>query len=303
VSRAPRHPTSGALRGLAFIALLAALAGCATQPPAHSGRATGGLPPPPNAAGAVVGEFQMADGRVGYLYMNGRRYSLAVPGYRTTLPVHGSPARIRSSEAVGGRTVVLLEVSNPGCDNELVVGVLRGNEVLSWTIGDCRNSPAITVDADRITFDYPAGATRTTRFIYEDGRLQRTEVALAPQSPTPTAARRPPTMPSALSEPAGGGARPSRTAPMAAPTLPARSARTTSSDESASGVVTGPRYVPGVPSSAGTPAEAREPAVTAAPASRAARAAAAPQPTPVSAPRELVFPKQEQKPVRIVLDQ
>ena len=145
MSRAPRHPTSGALRGLAFIALLAALAGCATQPPAHSGRATGGLPPPPNAAGAVVGEFQMADGRVGYLYMNGRRYSLAVPGYRTTLPVHGSPARIRSSEAVGGRTVVLLEVSNPGCDNELVVGVLRGNEVLSWTIGDCRNSPAITV--------------------------------------------------------------------------------------------------------------------------------------------------------------
>lgn len=171
------------------LALSAALlgAGCVTV---SGGPLVRGSGVAPTAQGAPVGSFKMADGSTGFLYLHNGRYSLAIPGYRNPFAVEGRNVTVRGSEVVGDRTVLLLQKSDYGCALETHVAAFRGQEVLSWIVGDCRNPPAVTVETDRMLLDFPAGTSRITRFIYENGRLDRTELALDSRAGQPPQASR-----------------------------------------------------------------------------------------------------------------
>lgn len=250
----------------------------------------------PAAQGAPVGNFKMADGSTGFLYLHNGRYSLAIPGYRSPFAVEGRNVTVRGSEVVGDRTVLLLQKSDYGCALETHVAAFRGQEVLSWIVGDCRNPPAVTVETDRMLLDFPAGTSRITRFIYENGRLDRTQIALDSRDGQPQQASR------ATPQGQPGAAQPSRGSGPAAPLS------TDTPTAAGQGGSPGPRFMPRPPIEVGTsavvPTSAAPTPSPAAPArSSSTSRTQATAPVVPSAPRDLQFPRQEQKPVRIILDQ
>jgi hypothetical protein len=235
-----------------------------------------------------MGSFRMADGRMGELaLLSGNRYALLAPGYRAPLTLEAGIRNpvVRGSESIGADTVVILTVATAGCPVQTNIAVLRPGAVLSWMIGDCRSLPGVTVDENRIQFDFAIGTPLGIRFTYADGKLDRQAMpaqALAPLTP-PSAA--PGRAPSSAPGRAGTAREPIR--PPAA------------------------RYTPGAPTHSPDPAAAagQAPADAIAPDAPAARTTQRPAPAraastaPTPMPRELSFPKQELKPVRIVLDQ
>lgn len=246
----------------AMLAAAAALAGCAVQGGQAGRPITVGLDEA-ELLGQTVASFKLADGGEGRLRLFNGRYTIKLQRHFKVLAVEQAQvAKVLAAEAVGGRTLLVVEKGTNGCPYKTQLFAIQGGEALSWDFGDCRTQPQMRFGADEATFDHVQGR-RVTRFTYKDGRLLRGDFTLPPE-------------PAALPPPA-----------QAQGSLPP---------------LGGPRYVPGLPVSAAAllgaaaPAAVERPAATARPVSAAAPA---PAPRPAPAP---VFTNQEQKPIRIVLD-
>lgn len=216
--------------------------------------------------GKVVQTVRMPDGSQARLRLLDGNLSIKLQKQLTVIPVErAAQAEIVSVHQVGPRAVMRVSKSTPECAHDTQLIALQGREVLSWDFGDCVHTPQTTVYADGITFDFPQDDGNTVRFTYyQEGRLTRMVVPGLPSGARP-----------APIKPITGGA---------------------------------PRHVPGLP---GAPTAGDRPAAAnTAPATAPARSPA-PEPRPTrtrpSAPpptpdRDLKFPSQEQKPVRIILD-
>lgn len=250
----------------AMLAAAVALAGCAVQGGQAGRPMTVGLDEA-ELLGQTVGSFKLADGGEGRLRLFNGRYTIKLQRHFKVLAVEQAQvAKVLAAEAVGGRTLLVVEKGTNGCPYKTQLFAIQGGEALSWDFGDCRTQPEMRFGADEATFDHVQGR-RVTRFTYKDGRLLRGDFTL-------------PAEPAALPPPAQAQAQAQGSSPPPG----------------------GPRYVPGLPGSAapllGTAAPAA-PERTAATARPAPAAAPAPPPRPAPAP---VFTSQEQKPIRIVLD-
>lgn len=216
--------------------------------------------------GDTIAAFRLADGSEVRLRALDGAYSLKLQSRLKVVPIPNATAvRLESTHTVGDRTLVVLEKAERNCASKFQVFAIQGSEVLGWDFGNCTDRPVVAVSADAATFDYVA-SRRVVRFTYRDGRLVRSEFPNTPEAYRNANAQQ---------------------APARAPLAPSQS-----------------RYMPGLPIAVGmeTPAATasavrREPA-RAMPPSPAARANSSAPP-----PKPLTFPTQEQKPVRIVLDE
>lgn len=257
-------------RGAAVLAATVALAGCAVQGGQAGRPLTVGLDEA-ELLGQTVGSFKLADGGEGRLRLYNGRYTIKLQRHFKVLAVEQAQvAKVLAAEAVGGRTLLVVEKGTNGCPYKTQLFAIQGGEALSWDFGDCRTQPEMRFGADEATFDHVQGR-RVTRFTYRDGRLLRGDFTL-------------PAEPPAL--------------------LPPAQTPTQTQTQGVSPQPGGPRYVPGLPVSA-APLLGTAAAAPAAPERAAATARPAATPAPAPAPRPApapVFTSQEQKPIRIVLD-
>lgn len=243
--------------------LLSALGGCAVQK-GPGGQVRIGLDEA-EILGQELGTFRLGDGTEGKLRVLNGRYSVKLQSRFRIIPLDNAAfARISAVHEVSGRTLLVLEKSERGCDVKTHLLSIRGSEVLSWDLGDCQSRPKITAGEDHVTFDY-SNAMRTTRFIYRDARLLRGDLPIQGPLTNDGTNRQ-------------GGIPPG--APRYQPGVPVPAPSTM--------VAAGRREAPAI-------APAGEPIKRSAPSNQT-------RPTPALPSKALDFPTQEQRPVRIVLD-
>lgn len=224
--------------------------------------------------GQTLASFRLADGSEGRLRVLGGKYSIKLQKQFQVVDIaRATMVRVASANEVGGRTLVVLEKSEANCNFKTHLLAIQGSEVLSWDFGDCRTQPLAAIAADQATFDF-VQAQRTTRYTYRDARLTRGEFSNTANGYAPNSA-----YPAAAVD------------------------------------ASGPRYVPGPPLAWSSP-QARPASSATAGANDAASVASSPRKAPVAATsvtaaarpaalpsaKQMDFPVQEQKPVRIVLD-
>lgn len=254
-----RHVPSLACAAL----ILASMSGCAVHK-GPGGQVRIGLDEA-ELLGQEVGDFRLGDGTEGKLRVLNGRYSVKLQSRFRIIPLDNATfARISAVHEVSGRTLLILEKSERGCEVKTHLLSIRGSEVLSWELGDCKSRPKVTAGEEHVVFDY-SNSMRTTRFIYRDARLVRGEIPVQ----GPLAAEGKPRQ----------GAIP-QGAPRYLPGIPVQAPGTLTA--------AGRKDHPSI-------AAAGEPAKRPAPVTQ-------PRPTTPLAGRPLEFPTQEQRPVRIVLD-
>lgn len=230
--------------------------------------------------GQVVQTFALPDGSEAKLRVLSGQYSIKLQKYLRVIPLeNATDVKVRSATLIDGRTVIVIDKAERNCGFKMHLVSVKGSEVLAWDFGDCQTAPNVNLYADGATFDF-AYPNRTIRYTYQNARLVRNDYAGPP-----------PGAPAASAGPIAAGA---------------------------------PRHVPGLPSApngerpgGGTASNGNAPTARAPGASRttpvaSGAAAAPPRRTTAAAPpprsvtpapsTTMNFPSQEQKPVRIVLD-
>lgn len=231
--------------------------------------------------GQAVQTFALPDGSEAKLRVLSGQYSIKLQKYLRVIPLeNATDVKVRSATLIDGRTVIVIDKAERNCGFKMHLISVKGSEVLAWDFGDCQTAPNVNLYADGATFDF-AYPNKTIRYTYQNARLVRNDYAGAPPgapaaSAGPIAAGAPrhvPGLPSAPNgeRPAGG------TASSGNPPTSARTA-------------TAPRTTP---ASSGAPS---------APTRRSTAATPAPRGATPAPSTTMNFPSQEQKPVRIVLD-
>ncbi|WP_294636396.1 hypothetical protein [uncultured Aquabacterium sp.] len=235
--------------------------------------------------GQTVDAFRMPDGSEARLRVLNGQYSIKLQKYLRVIPLDkATTVKVQSVSLVNGRTLIVLDKAERNCNFKTHLISLQGAEVLAWDFGDCNTVPVVNTYADAATFDF-AYPNKTIRFTYQDARLLRADYAGPPPGapaaaagPLPrTAARHQPGLPSAPTTERPSGTRAAATGPAPAPSGTARNTA--------------------APATASTTPARRTPA--------AAGSGGSSNPTRVAGPAPagaMNFPAQEQKPVRIVLD-
>lgn len=265
------------------------LAGCAVQNGA-GGKIKVGLDGA-ELFGNEVSKFPLSDGGEGSLRVLGGRYSIKLQKYFKIIPIENAvTARVVRVDRVGGRTLVVLSKSERNCNYRTQILSIQGSEVLSWNIGECSAEPDINVAADNATFDF-VQKRRTVRYLYRDMRLMHSQFATV--TDTTTSVEQSSVLPKASQR---------------LPGLP----QTATSAESAGIPSKGPHYVPGLPqqaplnsgvtSTSSPPLSSPSVLSKPAPVVVARNTSVASNARPAAPPKTFDFPVQEQKPVRIVLD-
>jgi hypothetical protein len=266
--------------------LVSGLAGCAVQA-LPGGQLQFGVD---NAEilGQTLSSFQLVDGSEGRLRVLGGKYSVKLQKqFKVVDIVNATMVRVASATDVGGRTLLVLEKSEPNCNFKTHILAIQGAEVLSWDFGDCRSQPITSIGSDQAVFDFVQGR-QTTRFLYRDARLMRGDyptgaAANAPNAPSPATAdtngRR-----YVPGPPVAWGNQPA--VPAANSTAGASSVASVASSPTSPKVATKPAPASTIPNNTNPVASAVN-----------AQRPAAPPST-----KAMDFPVQEQKPVRIVLD-
>ncbi len=125
--------------------------------------------------GKVIGTFKLEDDSEGRLRVYNNRYSVKLQNRMRVIPLEGATfARLVTSKIINERTVVAIETSERSCPYKTQLLSIQGSEILSWSMGDCKTQPKITMGEDEATFDHLVG-NLTVRLTYRDGRLLRSE--------------------------------------------------------------------------------------------------------------------------------
>lgn len=227
-----------------LLLLAAGLAGCVVNT-APGGQVQFGLDDA-ELFGQAVDGFRLPDGSEGKVRVLQGRYSVKLPRQLRVVHIEGATrVRVVSSQQVGGRTLLVLEKSERGCDQKTQLMSILGAEVLSWDFGDCQTVPQASMQPDHAVFDF-VQPRRTVRYTYRDGKLLRGEFdtlaggqppagpigAQAPRyqpgPPVPAgtlagAARAEPATPVPAAPAAPAERKPAAAAPAARPAAPAKS--------------------------------------------------------------------------------
>jgi len=221
--------------------------------------------------GQTVKTFNLPDGSEARLRVLNGQFSIKLQKYLRVIPIeNATEVKVRSTAMVDGRGIIVIDKVERGCSFRSQLLSIKGIEVLGWDFGDCQSTPAVSLYPNAATFDF-RGPRSTTRYTYQNSRLVRNEYYGVPpalqtegaSAVTSDARRHMPGLPSAPGE-----GRPVAHAGNAA-------------DAGVNRPITSQR-----------PSPARQPP----PAPGSPRV---PPPAPSTA---MNFPAQEQKPVRIVLD-
>lgn len=158
---------------LAVLLAASALAGCAVQSNGRGGVIIG----VDNAQlfGTTVGTFRLHNGTEGSLRRDptNNKFSVKLDGsLRVVMLQTALSARIARVQAMGTRTVVVIETEERNCPFKYEVLSIEGSDVLKWQIGNCRERPrvALAEGGTALYFDFPANG-RLQRNIYLDGRM------------------------------------------------------------------------------------------------------------------------------------
>jgi len=250
--------------------------------------------------GRVVQSFQLPGGGEARLRSLGGRYSVKLESQMRVIPVdNAAVAELHAVHAVGDQTVIVLTKSLPSCPYKNQLIALRGNEALSWDMGDCWHHPEVRELPGGLAWDYVQDNGSAQRFVYQNGRLTRGDLSALQLASARKTAPPPPGTGAPLRE----GRAPAGQGPRYLPPPP-------------SAAVEGSAPETGKPSPSGSAAAAAAAATAAAdegnrtaPPPRAALAGPTARATPGAArPRDpaparpLEFQAQEQKPLRIILD-
>lgn len=220
--------------------------------------------------GNILQTFRLPDGSEARLREANGRISLKLQKQMTVIPIENAVlAEARSVASVGGRTLIVVTKAMPGCTYTTQLIAIQGLEVLTWDFGDCTHAPTMQVVGDTAFFDHRQDNGSTLRFIYQNGRIGRTNISSQTQ-PSTTPPVGTVSNPANVIVPLG--------APRYRPSLPVEASRSerTSSTEAA-------------------PRNNTASSVT-------ARPVASTRPASPSPAKALEFPTQELKPIRIILD-
>ena len=233
--------------------------------------------------GQTVQTFTLPDGSEARLRVLNGQYSIKLQKYMRVIPLeNATDVKVRSTAVIDGRGVIVIDKAERNCGFKMHLISVKGSEVLAWDFGDCQTAPTVNLYADGATFDF-AYPNRTIRYTYQNARLVRNDYNGAPPGP-----------PAASAGPVASGA------PRHVPGLPSAP-----NGERPGGPATSAAAASGATAPASARPTAAPRTASAAPAAPARRNPPAPTTsrTPTPAPSTAMnFPAQEQKPVRIVLD-
>lgn len=176
--------------GLARTALSAALgagllavAGCAAPPAPGSAQQPQPGAPEAQAPGRLVGTFTLIDGSQAWLQDSQGRYALRLQRWHKAVGIdRATDVRVLSTAAASGRSVLVLEKTEPGCARRVQGLAIRGPEGAAWETGDCLTQARVTAGGGGVTIDFP-GARDPRSYAYRDGRMFRTDLAALSSPP------------------------------------------------------------------------------------------------------------------------
>jgi hypothetical protein len=220
--------------------------------------------------GNTLQTFRLPDGSEARLREANGRISLKLQKQMTVIPIDNAVlAEARSVASVGGRTLIIVTKAMQGCTYTTQLIAIQGREVLTWDIGDCTHAPTMQVVGDTAFFDHRQDNGSILRFVYQNGRIGRTNISSQTQQ--------------------------SNTQPVAPVSDPAN----------AIVPLGAPRYRPSLPvevSRSESPASTEAVPRSNTASSATARPVASTRPSSPSPAKALEFPTQELKPIRIILD-
>jgi hypothetical protein len=147
------------------------LVGCAVQQ-THRGQVTFGLDVP-EMLGERLAAFKLADGSDGQLRVLSGQYSIKLQRYLKVVDIEKAQSvKLVRTEYFSDRTVLVLEKTVSNCPNRLEVLLIRGSEISSWNLGECREPLQIAREGDALYFDRVVG-NRLERIVYRDERMMR----------------------------------------------------------------------------------------------------------------------------------
>lgn len=221
--------------------------------------------------GQTVKIFNLPDGSEARLRVLDGKYSIKLQRYLRVIPIeNATEVKVRSTAVIDGRGIIVIEKAERNCGIKTQLLSIKEAEVLGWDFGNCQSTPKMSLYPEGATFDF-AYPRSTIRYTYKNAKLVRNEYNGTP------------------------------------PALQADGAAKVASEA--------PRHVPGPPSApderrpAGHTVHAADASdakpVTRGKPSPTRNTPSTPRPLRVPAPAPtpaMNFPAQEQKPVRIVLD-
>jgi hypothetical protein len=165
-----------------IFACIVCLAGCAVQ--RQSGdRVVVGIDQA-GLFGKEVDTFVLPDGGKASIRELEHRLSLKFQAYSRVVEIERATAvQFRSAQEIDGYTLVVLDKSEKNCAVKTHLMAIKGGEVRQWDFGDCRSAPEVALAADGMRFDLRSG-TRTTRYLFSQGRLLYGDLLVARQPAT-----------------------------------------------------------------------------------------------------------------------
>jgi len=125
-------------------------------------------------------EFILPDGTQGSVEQLNGKYAIRFQNNARLLAIENATSvKFRSAQVVAGYTLIVLDQSSPQCPKSLRLMALRGNQIQSWDIGNCKVSAEVSVDSYVAHFDVPDGKM-ATRYEFTEGRLNTFQVAYTP---------------------------------------------------------------------------------------------------------------------------
>lgn len=129
--------------------------------------------------GRDVGSFKLEDGSEGRLRVLNGEHSIKLQNRMRVVPIpNATSAAIFASQSIDGRVVLIVEASEKKCSHKTHLFSIKESEVLSWSIGDCRQQPKISISSNEAVFDFTYG-NQTTRFTYTDSRVIKSDLSTA----------------------------------------------------------------------------------------------------------------------------
>lgn len=133
--------------------------------------------------GTLIEEFMLPDGTEASIRRMNDQYSVKMQRQFKVIEL-GNPTNVRfkSAQTVDGYTLIVLEKVERNCPAKTQLLALRGSEVRSWEIGNCRTWPETKIYANAATFDIDEVRGKT-RYQFSDGRLTYGEPPPQPAAP------------------------------------------------------------------------------------------------------------------------